>query len=37
MGAVIRGVSFYGHQLFNDTVGVIYLGKPRFLKCPLME
>jgi hypothetical protein len=32
-----QGVSFFGRQLFNDTVGVIYLRKTRFLKCPLME
>jgi hypothetical protein len=36
-GSRHQGVSFFGRQLFNDTVGVIYLRKTRFLKCPLME
>jgi hypothetical protein len=36
-GSRHQGMSFFGRQLFNDTVGVIYLKKTRFLKCPLME
>jgi hypothetical protein len=36
-GSRQQGVSFFGRQLFNDTVGVIYLRKTRFQKCPLME